>query len=562
MRLIKPYYEIESDIDGEVILRHLERAARTCYKSEHQIGDYEKTKKFVAGLIKRGHESTIEHYSLSVRFIVDRGVTHELVRHRLAAYSQECVTGDTNVHKNFTIKELYNRQFGSHYDKTHNKAINLKSVNDCGQIIPNKFNEVFYKGIQDVYRVTTNLGYTIKCTLNHEFKDNLSMFKQLKNFNIGDSLFVNGRPSLLKIDDEKLSFHYLEEKLSPLEISYLYSVPVCSVYNRLSKNGIFVTHMNDKDKEKYSKNHTKESYEKMKNSIKSQYKNGRIVWNKGLTEYENESVKKQANTLRKNHHNNGHGENNSRWDGGPKGHVLAELLKQDITMCELCNDNNNLEVHHIDKNVNNNSMKNLLKCCNSCHNLMHHGWYVGKKEILDTIVSIDYVGKEETYDIEMKDPYHNYVANGFIVHNSTRFCNYTKDEFSGHITYIIPPWMKLEEGVYRVDPETNKFYVNDEEFCPTPAGRYWLSSLAESEMCYFRLVDYSGWVPQQARSVLPNALKTEIVASANLREWRHIFKMRAQGVAGKPHPQMSEVMIPLLKDIQEKIPIVFDDIYI
>ncbi len=89
MILIRPYYEIESYIYEDEILKHIEKAARTCYKSEHQIGDFEKTKKFVAGVIKRGHETVIEHYSVSVRFIIDRGISHELVRHRLAVYSQE-----------------------------------------------------------------------------------------------------------------------------------------------------------------------------------------------------------------------------------------------------------------------------------------------------------------------------------------------------------------------------------------------------------------------------------------------------------------------------------------
>ena len=89
MRLIKPYYVIESEINGEKILRHLENAARTCYKSEDKVGDWEKTKKFVGGLIKGGHHSTIEHYSLTVRIIASRSYTHELVRHRLCAYSQE-----------------------------------------------------------------------------------------------------------------------------------------------------------------------------------------------------------------------------------------------------------------------------------------------------------------------------------------------------------------------------------------------------------------------------------------------------------------------------------------
>lgn len=108
MRLIKPYYKIEneSEINGENILRHIENAARTCYKSEDKAGDWEKTKKFVGGLIKGGHHSTIEHYSISVRIIASRSFTHELVRHRLCAYSQECITWDTKVHKNYTIKDL------------------------------------------------------------------------------------------------------------------------------------------------------------------------------------------------------------------------------------------------------------------------------------------------------------------------------------------------------------------------------------------------------------------------------------------------------------------------
>lgn len=65
---------------------------------------------------------------------------------------------------------------------------------------------------------------------------------------------------------------------------------------------------------------------------------------------------------------------------------------------------------------------------------------------------------------------------------------------------------------------------------------------------------------QEARAVLPNSLKTEIVVTANLREWRHFFKLRACGTTGKPHPQMLEVAVPLLKEIKSLIPVVFDDL--
>ncbi len=88
MEIVKPSHTILDDIDGEQILLKLERCGRTAYKSEDKItaGSAEK---FIAAILKRGHESVIEHVSISVRFICDRGVTHEIVRHRLCAYTQE-----------------------------------------------------------------------------------------------------------------------------------------------------------------------------------------------------------------------------------------------------------------------------------------------------------------------------------------------------------------------------------------------------------------------------------------------------------------------------------------
>ena len=92
MRIIKPYFEIETPIDGAhatAILKHLEKCARTCYKSEHKITE-DSAADFVRKMVRvKKHESTIEHSSATVRFICDRGVSHELVRHRLAAFSQE-----------------------------------------------------------------------------------------------------------------------------------------------------------------------------------------------------------------------------------------------------------------------------------------------------------------------------------------------------------------------------------------------------------------------------------------------------------------------------------------
>lgn len=88
MKIIDPSYEILTPIDGIKILKAIEIAGRTCYKSENKITS-DSCKEFVKNIIKRGHESVLEHISLSVRFIANRGFTHCLVRHRLCAYSQE-----------------------------------------------------------------------------------------------------------------------------------------------------------------------------------------------------------------------------------------------------------------------------------------------------------------------------------------------------------------------------------------------------------------------------------------------------------------------------------------
>lgn len=88
MNIIDPSFEILDEVDGQAMLRRIERAGRVCYKSEDRITD-DSAEKFVRMILKSGHESVIEHEKISVRIVCDRGVTHEIVRHRIASYSQE-----------------------------------------------------------------------------------------------------------------------------------------------------------------------------------------------------------------------------------------------------------------------------------------------------------------------------------------------------------------------------------------------------------------------------------------------------------------------------------------
>ena len=88
MKIIEASVELVEDFDAAAVMKKIERAGRVCYKSEGNIKD-DSAEKFIRGIIRRGHESVIEHATVSFKIICDRGVTHELVRHRLASYSQE-----------------------------------------------------------------------------------------------------------------------------------------------------------------------------------------------------------------------------------------------------------------------------------------------------------------------------------------------------------------------------------------------------------------------------------------------------------------------------------------
>lgn len=131
---------------------------------------------------------------------------------------------------------------------------------------------------------------------------------------------------------------------------------------------------------------------------------------------------------------------------------------------------------------------------------------------------------------------------------STRYINYEKKGAA----FVIPPWVQLDPcEVTDVDDEVRTLMASNRR-----ADATWLLAMHDAEESYNELLN-DGWKPEQARSVLPNSLKTEIVMTANLREWRHFFKLRTSSAA---HPQMREVAQPLLDELRSKIPVIFDNL--
>lgn len=118
---------------------------------------------------------------------------------------------------------------------------------------------------------------------------------------------------------------------------------------------------------------------------------------------------------------------------------------------------------------------------------------------------------------------------------STRYCNYSNDKFGNQITFIEPLFWGRDSTLYKI----------------------WLTGCLNAEASYFELLD-NGARPQEARNILPNSLKTELIMTATIKSWRHFFDMRACDTAA--HPQMREIAVPLLEEFKKKYPLLLGDL--
>lgn len=494
-KVIEPFVEIITPIDYDAMLRHIEQCGRTCYKSEHKITEGS-AERFIRNIIKRGHESVLEHASFTVRWTVDRSISHQIVRHRIASYSQEsqryCVAGDmilktANPHNNPSVESLYNNMLNSKNGSW--KRVTIEQYDELsGTLIFSKIKGIYKIGEKECISVKTRLGYEIVCTADHLILTD-NGYRQAGELSCGDHIMVNGTEDLYKNKDWLYNQNItLDKSFAEISREFGFGVSVLKKWARahgIPKKG------------------------------KGYYNTGRIPWNNGVVD------DRQVSALRKYHH-----------CGRRPDRILKEdtckYIKHRKDACEICGSTNNIDVHHLDCNRANNDPKNLITLCQSCHMRVH------SKNLLaaypDEVVSVCPVGEKTVYDISMDSENHNFVANGVIVHN----CNYGKDDFGGDVTFVRP--VQITED--------------------TPAFAIWQTVMQKCECAYFDMLTL-GCSPQEARSVLPNSTKTELIMTANIREWRHFLKLRTSEGAD---PNMRHVANLLLKLCKFAMPALFDDI--
>ena len=189
-------------------------------------------------------------------------------------------------------------------------------------------------------------------------------------------------------------------------------------------------------------------------------------------------------------------------------------------------------------------LKHIERCARVCYKSEDRITDGSAEKMVAALIRSGHEAMLEHYSFTVKFICDRGISNELVRHRiasfaqeSSRYCCYAKDKFGKELTFINPCFWEPDSDNYA----------------------RWFHEMDEAEKTYLAMIE-DGATTEQARDILPMSIKTEIVMTANLREWRHFLKLRAEGVTGKPHPQMLEITIPFLKEIKQKIPVVFDDI--
>lgn len=544
--------------------RVVSESAKLCYSQvgieeiDKNLTD-EQINKFLTHLVNIGHESPTEHVSFTFGVEgISRCCANQIVRHRIGSY---CLSGDTiigydNKIKGLTIKELYEKA------EQYKNMVKLRSVNeDTQEIILNNIENIIYSGKKKVFEVVTKDGYIIKATNMHKFYTD-NGWKRLKDIKIGDKVYTNGIEAYKNktwLNTMYNNFNFSQKQIAELcNVSY----------------------------------HTIRSWVRKFNLQKEigSWSIGVEPVNKGKTKDDYEPLKRVSKKMKGNHNGKDiRGEHNPMYKDNIEdlsisgGYFRTHKNKSVLGVCEICGKKTEeTEVHHIDRNPKNYNDDNLIELCKECHKRQH--FKTGVKCIkLSEIISIKELDYEDTYDIEMKAPYHNFIANGFVVHNSQQSQRYVKLE---QFEYIVPPEIEKNEFAKKIFikhmeqsqeayneifeklmiKELDEKYPNWDDECTIrpdlinssieEVGYYprewYFDSFRELHQKEYNKIEKK--CIEDARYVFPNACETKIVITMNARSLMNFFTRRC---CDRSQWEIRALANEMLKQVKEVAPILF-----
>ena len=559
--------------DGE---RLAEFAGRLCYMSQHNPAN-RTTAEYLENILKQGHGSVFEHsqYVLLLEGI-SRSCSHELVRHR-AGFGY-CLAGDTHIYSEHrwggkrngptrrTIREIFEMSRTPH-GRSRLKLLRIRCLDEAtGTFTTGRVRSVIRSGVRPVFRVRLEDGKEITCSRDHRFLT-LAGWQKLDEivglevsaggvatWHQADAvMMVNGVSAVH--DRDWLARHYHDLGLDQKSIGELAGVSTHTVRSWVRKHGL--------------------------QKPAGSWSVGRTPWNKGR-QYEagwhhTEDTRALLSSAKR-------GERNPRWRGGVTREAVAirkqatslrqAAFERDNHVCRLCGRRGGrLTIHHVipiwSRRDLAGELDNLATLCRGCHHSLNGrelefierlggkrdqlgpaaGPRVGRGNLMvprvRRIVSVVSAGEQETFDLEMDGPNHNFVANGIVTHNSQLSQRYVDES---HAAFVMPPAMQgspdLEGEWERQVTAAQAAYVAAVEHL---MARYeWVESKVHRRKM----------AREAARSVLPNATEVKIVVSANVRAWRTMLELRLGEGAEQ---EIRRLAVEILKVLRAEAPHLFAD---
>lgn len=494
--------------------------------------------KLIRYLIKYQHWSPLEMASATLEVETTRDIARQMLRHRSFSFQEFCIAGDSLVttikkdgsSRKVKIEDLYKR-YKSHYWGMSDNLVKVYNE-DTGLLEVAKIKEVFETGVKPVFQITLSNGKKVKSTLEHKLLTK-GGFKQLKDIQVGDFIGCNGVPVwqdkdwLFKAKEESLLFgglQYISEKAG---------TTTHTIRKWLKRHGL---QFSKKEVASYTETWNKglpkecqpmfgkfvdeDTRQKMRDSSKKGVENN--LYKNGSNSYNTISFEKKCRQF-------------------SRGYVKELLVKQNFK-CAITGvpvSIENAEVDHIlpvfsypEKAFDSTNLQVLSKEAHLEKSMKEN--VLSKKTVrYSPVVSIEYIGDEQTYDMEVMHISHNYVANGIVTHNSQRYANPIED-------------LKFELREARLQDTKNRqnsieFDSEDEE------QRFVAAEWNRRQQDVIDLVkeNYSwalkaGIAKEQARAILPEGnIMSRMYVNGTIRSWVHYIQVRTDVSTQKEHRELA-----------------------
>jgi len=524
---------IEGLISAEDLISYIARVSNP----SNQMNT-ETSPKLLKYLINHKHWSPFEQVSLTFQIVTSRAIAAQILRHRSFCFQEFCITGDSLVTTIFpknktahyiTIKKLFERQDWKSYKNILVRTFDEKNKTFCYS----KIKEVFNTGEKPVYEITLHDGKKIKCTKEHKFYTP-NGFDTLENVVGLDSKYhtmskigyigVNGIPA-------HQSYEWLESvKMESIKnkkgLPYIAEKAGCS-YHTIRK-------WLKKHELSFSKKEVA-SYREIWNKNKFGYKTSLV-----LSESHKEAIRKARSGLNSNWWKGGCDRSDRAKIGDWCQTIRLKKLKEFNYSCSKCSSTKKLELDHIipvwkDKELAYN-YENIQVLCSSCHDKKHSLdgdtkiWrqkHEGNKLTVKftKIEKIEFLGNQQTFDLEVENKNHNYVANKILVHNSQRYSTITE----------------LESFNIRKQADKNRQSSSDMLDLSEEDLERLKSHIVEGVSLYESLLE-KGAARECARMLLPLCTQTKLYMTGNLRGFIHYVELRTQENTQEEHREIASAI--------------------